>query len=137
MTKNDFGDKLRALRLKIGKSQSEVAQEIEELFGESIRMSQSTISALEQRETAPREDVLEVLAHYFHVPIMYFFEREDRAGVDKARNYLQRLIDAGPDTDDIFLHTNDNSSGDSEVIDSTDNLRRWQPDYPEDEWLEE
>ena len=40
-------------------------------------------------------------------------------------------------TDEILLHTTDNSSGDADVIDSTDNLRRWQPDYPEDDYLED
>lgn len=100
-------------------------------------MSQSTISAFEQRKNAPREDILEILASYFQVPITYFFEREDRSDINKAKSYLQSLRNVRPADDDFFLHTKENSSGNEDVIDSTNNLRRWQPDYPEDEYLED
>ena len=94
MSKNtaNFGEKLRLLRKNLGKSQAEVAQEIGEQFPEEIRISQKTLSALEQRDSAPREETLEIIAAYYKVPVTYFFEAEsDREGTARAKAYLEKL----------------------------------------------
>lgn len=57
-------------------------------------MSQTTLSALESRETAPRGKVLDVLAAYYHVPTSYFYAADacyDK--VERARLYLESLQD--------------------------------------------
>jgi transcriptional regulator with XRE-family HTH domain len=85
-----FGEKLKGLRLALGKSQAEVAREIAEMF-EEIRISQTSLSALEQRDTAPRQEVLEVLAQYYSVPITYFFDSTPPDRINRALEYLEAL----------------------------------------------
>jgi transcriptional regulator with XRE-family HTH domain len=135
----NFGEKLRTLRKNLHKSQIEVVEEIERLFPDKIRISQTTLSALEQRASAPRQDVLEVLAQYYEVPITHFFESETERGekVDRAKQYLETLKNRTTQRGDIRLHTTENSSGDKEVRDSLDNyrnnnLRHWQPEEDDD-----
>ncbi len=66
-----FGQKLRALRATTCKSQTEVVQEVAKQFPD-LAISQSTLSGLEQREAAPRnEDVVRALAEYYGVPAAY------------------------------------------------------------------
>ena len=55
MNNQSFGQKLRALRKKTGKSQTEVVWEIKQMFPNSIQISQASLSVLEQRATEPRE----------------------------------------------------------------------------------
>ncbi len=89
-----FGERLRELRIAVGKSQDEVANEIADLFPGQIRISQTSLSALEQRETAPRQHVLDILAQYYDVPITYFFESRmdaEEEDVRRAMDYLQNL----------------------------------------------
>jgi len=92
-----FGEKLKELRQRAGKSQEEVVKELTEMFYGQAHISQSTLSALEQRRTAPREAVLQVLAEYYDVPITYFFDKSDpspnvgRQGIDLAKDYLRSL----------------------------------------------
>lgn len=93
MAETNFGEKLRLLRKNSGKSQAEVAQEIAEQFSEEARISQKTLSVLEQRETTPRGAVLDILAKYYNVPLTYFFETIDRAKVDLAKEYLKNLTE--------------------------------------------
>lgn len=134
-----FGEKLKALRRNSGKSQFDVVDEMERLFGKQIRISQATISTLEQRSSAPRQQVLEILAQYYQVPITYFFEVEDEKEekLDLAKKYLDSLKNRLPRTGEIRLHTNDNSSNDTNVTNSLDNLLHWQPEYDSDEYLED
>lgn len=140
-TQMSFGEKLRELRKNAGKSQMEVVQEIERLFTSRIRISQTTLSTLEQRPTAPRGDILEVLAEYYGVPIADFFESQNeedkREGVQRAKKYLESLKERKPLSEEIHLHTNENSSQDEDTRNSLDNLRLWQPEYGEDEYLDE
>ena len=97
MNERSFGEKLRELRMKLRKSQTEVAHEIAANFPNRVRMSQTTLSALEQREDTPREDVLKTLAEYYNVPITYFLNKtrlapdQNRRGIELAKRYIQFL----------------------------------------------
>ena len=64
----NFGERLRALRLERGKSQIDIADAIKARHP-AMRISQTSLSALERRATAPRGEVLEILAEYFGVPV--------------------------------------------------------------------
>lgn len=134
-----FGKKLKALRKNLHKSQLEVVEEIERIFPDKLRISQTTLSALEQKATAPRQDVLEVLARYYQVPITYFFESENEKAekLSRAKQYLASLKTRPTQNEQILAHTMENSSSDEEVIKSFDNLLIWQPEYDDDEYLED
>lgn len=108
MNRNErhFGNKLRELREQRHKLQVEVVQDIKRLYPE-IRMSQTTLSTLEQRDSAPREDVLEVLCDYYDVPIAYFFDSEES---DHARDidvdeYIEALRFHSPASKERFAHS--------------------------------
>jgi transcriptional regulator with XRE-family HTH domain len=131
MKERGFGEKLKGLRIKSGKSQGEVVREMTVMFREQIRMSQSTLSALEQRETAPREDVLDILCKYYDVPIAYFFDRSD-SNVSKAINvkgYIEALRIHTPASDQRFAHSSEKRSTNDEVERSLLDM----PDYDEDD----
>ena len=66
-----FGEKLKALRKQKRKSQADVETEIKRMMPR-VKLSQSTLSALEYRRLAPREATLLVLAEYYNVPTSYF-----------------------------------------------------------------
>jgi transcriptional regulator with XRE-family HTH domain len=91
-----FGDRLKALRARAGKSQGEVASEINQRYGEHIRLTQTKLSLLEQRETLPRQEILEIFADYFHIPIGYFFSPIRKEQLDAARDYVQTRLDSEP-----------------------------------------
>lgn len=117
--KQKFGDKLKSLRIQTGKSQAEVADEILDIFGDSVRMSQSTLSALEQRGTAPREDVLEILCDYYGVPISYFFESKPKVNV---KSYIDALRRFTPESNERFAHSSEKRYQDDQIEKSLHNL---------------
>lgn len=61
---NTFGDKLKALRTKTGKSQATVAKE--------LGISQTYVAALELRDTPPKTKIVRLLVDYFKVNPSYF-----------------------------------------------------------------
>jgi len=61
-----FGQRLKMLRLNEGLSQAKLAVNLDGI-------SQTYLSALEKRETAPRQEILEKLGRYFCVPIFYWY----------------------------------------------------------------
>lgn len=75
-----FGARLRMLRISSGKSQVFVANELSQLYP-SRKFSQATLSALENRSTAPRGVVLTALAQYFSVSPTYFVDTTPSAGI--------------------------------------------------------
>jgi transcriptional regulator with XRE-family HTH domain len=91
-----FGERLRRLRSRTGKTQAKVAAEISELFP-SNTLTQTGLSALENRETAPREAVLRVLSEYYGVPLSYFVENTDvkeeeqKARRRRALSYIEEI----------------------------------------------
>ncbi|MCL4251280.1 MAG: helix-turn-helix domain-containing protein [Anaerolineae bacterium] len=91
--RQSFGEKLRELRKRSGMSQIEVVEALQELYGEQIRISQATLSALEQRADSPKTDLVELLANFFQVPVGYFDEgrqRDEYNGIELAKAYLKQ-----------------------------------------------
>ena len=89
-----FGDRLRDLRKRAGKTQQELAGDLVGRFSEAgLKVSQTTISAWEQRAFAPAEEKLRVLAEYFYVPVTYFVvPRRSRAErMERARQYIEGI----------------------------------------------
>ena len=88
-----FGQRLRALRKRKKLSQVEVARPIRDCYGHP--MSQANVSHLERRVDAPRQDMLNMLADFYGVPVLYFIQ-DDRA-IDWPKRkaqiaaYLERL----------------------------------------------
>lgn len=83
-----FGDKLRDLRKRRKLSQIDAATDLAEIY--DIRMSQTTLSALEQRATPPKAEIVEVLADYFKVS-PDFFKLLDGQVLKSAMLYLKAL----------------------------------------------
>ena len=79
----NFGQRLRNLRGS--RSQREVAGDLD--------MPATTLSTLENQETAPRGEVLQRLAEYFKVPVNYFFRTPEMEpkGSDAARAWLAKV----------------------------------------------
>lgn len=127
MPQANFGEKLKNLRKNLGKSQSEVAQEIAEQFPKELRISQKTLSDLELRESVPRGEVLEVLASYFQVSPTYFFEASNREKVDLARNYLKGLRGRAVGGASLQARSSDRQYEDDDISQSLKNLRNEQP----------
>ena len=117
MNERNFGDRLKELRVRMGKSQSEAVQDMQVLFQGRARMSQSTLSALEQRETAPREDVLEILSEYYGVPITFFFDEsdDDSQEIINVRSYIEALRFHTPDSAQRFAHSSEKRSQNDEL----------------------
>ena len=93
-----FGDKLLVLRKELDKSQADVAK--------GLGISQSSLSALEQRESAPRQEVLDKLCEYFQVEITYFFDtKEETKHKADIRNYIEALRLFTPDSPQRFAHS--------------------------------
>jgi transcriptional regulator with XRE-family HTH domain len=86
-----FGEQLKALRVQSGKSQSEVVAEMRALFGAEAHISQSTLSALERRSTAPRGAVLERLTQYYNVPVSHFYRDKLPPNQVSVADYLTAL----------------------------------------------
>ncbi|MBZ0307363.1 MAG: helix-turn-helix domain-containing protein, partial [Anaerolineae bacterium] len=115
--KGDFGHKLKELRRRVGKSQIEVVEEIVKLFPGKIRMSQTTLSALEQRTTAPRGEILEILSKYFGVPTAYFFEgteNQEEKSLD-VYEYLEALRLFTPNSNQRFAHSTEKRYNNDEI----------------------
>lgn len=121
---NSFGTRLKTLRMGTGKTQLEVAEELTERYPD-FAISQANISHLERREAAPRNEVLTILADFFGVPTSYFLRDAEfsyEARKAKVSTYLDSLDHR---VHGIVLHTDDNSSGDEETLDTTNNLLNW------------
>lgn len=116
-TNPDFGGKLKELRRKLGKSQVEMVEEIAEFFPGKIKISQTTLSNLEQRTELPHVEVLEVLSKYFGVSIGYFYPTvsPDEERIDHAKQYLERLKTQNFGTSGGFARTEDFRSNNDEV----------------------
>lgn len=129
MIEPTFGERLRQLRKKAGKNQTTVANELNERYPDA-RVSQTTVSALEGRISAPREDVLRILAEYYDVPVGHFFELvEDREQhIDFARAYIRSLHERK-------FPPSDKPRPDPMPAEQH-NLRFWQPEFGEDEYFE-
>ena len=84
MTTN-FGERLRQLRKRANKRQADVAS--------ALGLAQTTVSALERRESAPRESVLQQLCDYYNVAPSYFFEQEQDRSAERqaALAYIERI----------------------------------------------
>lgn len=84
-----FGEKLKDLRIQKRLSQAAVAREISEMFPD-YQISQTYLSTLENSIYAPKEDLLEVLATYYMVPITFFFDKRRKSNAN-VRSYLESL----------------------------------------------
>ena len=121
---NSFGKRLKTLRMGMGKTQLDIAEELTDRYPD-FAISQANISHLERREAAPRNEMLTILADFFGVPISYFLRDAEvsyEARKAKVSAYLDLLDHRVPG---VVLHTDDNSSGDKETLDTTDNLLNW------------
>ena len=78
-----FGKRLRRLRGK--RSQREVADE--------LRIPQTTLSTLENQESAPRGEVVEKLAAYYSVDVVYFYPPSSPSSSGEAKAWLESLAD--------------------------------------------
>ncbi|MCY3832084.1 MAG: helix-turn-helix transcriptional regulator [Chloroflexi bacterium] len=122
-----FGGRLRSLRRRMGKTQLEVAYELKQAHPD-LAISQANVSHWEKRDAPPRSDILSILAGYFGVHVSYFFD--DTAETYEARkpmiaSYLKSLQGERDLADGFLLHTEDNSSGNQEILDTTDNLSKF------------
>jgi transcriptional regulator with XRE-family HTH domain len=108
-----FGDKLRDLRKHLNKSQVEVVDELRRLFPE-MRISQTALSALELRPTAPRGDVLDMLVQYYGVPVTYFYEAAPHQSNQLVADYLYGLRVYTPDNPARFAFVPGCASGEPE-----------------------
>lgn len=88
---SSFGERLKRLRDKTGKTQAEVAAEISARFPDN-QISQTGLSALENRDTAPRETVLRILSNYYHVSPTYFLEDQQKIEQER-RSRRQRALE--------------------------------------------
>ena len=122
-----FGSRLRALRRRSGKTQLKVAIELKQA-NPDLAISQANVSHWEKRDEPPRQDVLKILADYFGVSIQYFVD-DSSATYDTRRpmiaEYMESLMEERRLADGFLLHTEDNSSGDQEILDTTDNLSKF------------
>lgn len=130
-----FGKQLKKLRHWKGKSQQEVAEELSANYA-GFAISQTNISHLERRREAPRQELLSVLADYYGVSLEFFFqnpgdsyeERKPRIG-----QFLDSLAVRADESRGLLFHTDDNSSGDKDTLDTTSNLRKWYSDIESEE----
>lgn len=119
-----FGAKLKRLRTSRGLSQEAVARQLTERYP-SFAISQASISHLERRMDPPRMEVLNILADYYRVPVAYFIDvsvESYEARKPQIASYLQDLRNRSHMEGAVILHTDDNSSGDKETLDTTHNL---------------
>lgn len=123
---DSFGSKLQRLRVRQGKSQRDLADELTRSIA-GFKISQANVSHLERRHDAPRQDILDVLAKYFGVPVDYFYRASNEsyeARKSQVANYFDSLQDR-PYSSGVFLHTDGNKSGDRETLYTTENLRKF------------
>lgn len=130
-----FGKQLRKLRKWKGKSQQEVAEELTANYP-GFAISQTNVSHLERRNEAPRGELLNVLADYYGVPIQFFFERPHDSYLEakpRIGEFLESLAVRADKASGILLHTDDNSSDDSDTISTANNVLNWYADSDESE----
>ena len=86
-----FGIKLKSLRKKRGKTQMQMVEEINAMFGNDTLL-QSGLSAMENRSDIPHGKWVERFAAYFGIDPAYFVtETSNRQGVEAARQYLENI----------------------------------------------
>ena len=119
-----FGSKLQRLRIRQGKSQREVANELTRLFA-GFKISQANVSHLERRHDAPRQETLNILADYYGVQVDYFYRDTDDTYEKRKPQIASYFEDLQRRTHSagVLLHTDGNRSGDKDTLDTTDNLR--------------
>lgn len=66
-----FGKKIKHLRKARGITQEQMADEIRAQFP-GVKMSQTTLSSLEMRRSAPRNEIVDMLSQYFQCNPMDF-----------------------------------------------------------------
>ena len=95
-----FGRRLRALRTKTSKSQADLAVE--------TGIQQTRISFLERQDNAPKEEVVQVFANHFSVPITYFYGNEPEQPNQNTINYIESLknepVDENQDIE-VIMHS--------------------------------
>lgn len=85
---SDFGGRLRKLRKRTGMNQTELA--------EALGVAQTTVSAWERSDDAPRESVLRQLGRYFNAAPSYFIGpsesdvKRQEARRQAAREYVEQ-----------------------------------------------
>ena len=124
---DSFGSKLQRLRLRQGKSQRDVANELTRLFAD-FKISQANVSHLERRHDAPRQEILNILGKYFGVPVEYFFRYADdsyEARKPHVESYFGSLRGRRHSEGAILLHTDGNRSRDKDILDTTDNIPKF------------
>lgn len=91
MKTDRFGDKLKRLRLLRNLSQEELLACLKQEFPDA-RISQTSISAWEQRTRQPNERVLSMLSGFFGVSEEYWFLDDAMPGLEhRATMALMRL----------------------------------------------
>lgn len=134
MKKETFGEKLKALRMKSGKSQIEVVTDIERMFGSSKSISQTTLSNLELRASPPRKEVVELLASYYQIPVSYFLDNEETESAEDnremTREYL-RSLSARNYTSQVAAHRHDIANNDEDV---EKNLKEFSERFEDEEF---
>jgi transcriptional regulator with XRE-family HTH domain len=131
-----FGEKLRDLRKRLKLSQTELADDITSRFPDRIRISQTTLSTLEQRSEPPRDEIIEVLAEYFGVPFSYFSTHESQR-IESALAYLETLRQENFPDAEIRAHSSElRQSKDDNIGKRMRNIRVRQDDYGHDEFFD-
>ena len=111
--------------MRRGKSQRDVANDLTQSYA-GFRISQANVSHLERRHDAPRQEVLNILADYYRVPVDYFYRVTDdsyAARKPQIASYLDTLKDRKHSEGALLLHTDGNKSEDKPTLDTTENLR--------------
>ena len=127
-----FGEFLKDLRNAVGKTQGEVANEITQQNPENP-MTQARLSYIENMETAPRQEILEILAAYYDVPISAFFQTKSKELENNRKSQIKSYLESLQNRNYVTIrdHTEDNSANDTKTISTIDNIRRWQSSYNE------
>lgn len=125
--RGSFGNRLRLLRRRTGKTQLEVAQELKVAYP-NFAISQANVSHLERRDSAPRADVVKILADYFGVQPAYFVSEEEdsyESRKPQIESYFHALADRSILAGDILLHTDDNNSGNEDTRNTAGNIPKF------------
>ena len=80
-----FGNKLRVLRIRLGLSQQQVADQ-------AIDISQPCLSALENRSKAPRQEILEMLNEFYGVDNTYW--QVDTEGIYTLNKHEEMVVES-------------------------------------------
>ncbi len=127
----NFGEKLKALRKQRGWTQVETTNRINQQWPD-MRLSQTSLSALEQQETAPRETVLDPLSSFYGVSIMYWFNtivtRPDRKR--DVKRYINALRLYTPDSYQYYHFGTGGTPQRGVRQKPTDEDKWWDTDFP-------